>query len=59
MGATCCKDPLNPNKVHIKKINEIFVNCKIESAFSVRVDLKNKGIDTSKKDYSKGSDLLD
>ena len=28
MGATCCKATINPNKVHIKKINEIFINCK-------------------------------
>ena len=29
MGGTCCKATFNPNKVHIKKINEIFTNCKL------------------------------
>ena len=29
MGGTCCKATFNPNKVHVKKINEIFINCKI------------------------------
>jgi ADP-glucose pyrophosphorylase len=27
MGGTCCKATLNPNMVHVKKINEIFNNC--------------------------------
>jgi hypothetical protein len=28
MGTTCCKVALNPTMIHVKKLNEIFVNCK-------------------------------
>jgi hypothetical protein len=33
MGGTCCKATFDPKRVHIKKINEIFLNCK--SAYPV------------------------
>ena len=28
MGCTSCKVNANPNRVHVKKLNEIFFNCK-------------------------------
>ena len=59
MGGTCCKATFNPNKVHVKKINEIFINCKIPLAwFYACLDLKNQGIDTTQKVHSKGSEEL-
>ena len=57
MGGTCCKATFNPDKVHIKKINEIFINCKCSILFHI-VDLKNQGIDTTIKNSSKGSEVL-
>ncbi|CDW80807.1 UNKNOWN [Stylonychia lemnae] len=44
MGGTCCKATFDPNRVHIKKINEIFSNY-----------LKNQGIDPKQ---GRGSDQL-
>jgi len=59
MGSQCCKAPLDPNKVHIKKINEIFINCN-PTYLITDSDLKNQGIDTSQKNTAKkGSDVLD
>ena len=57
MGGTCCKATFNPNKVHVKKINEIFINCKVLMR-DFKIDLKNQGIDTSQKVHSKGSEEL-
>ena len=58
MGGTCCKATFNPNKVHIKKINEIFINCMSFTILLRDIDLKNQGIDTSQKNHSKGSEEI-
>ena len=51
MGGTCCKPTLDPNRVHIKKINEIFLNCNhkipllnYSTSDNEFLDLKNQGI---------------
>ena len=63
MGGKCCKPTFEPDRVHIKKINEIFVNCKhiLNLAFlsviiNCPLDLKNQGIDL--KSGNKGSEKV-
>jgi hypothetical protein len=43
MGGTCCKATFNPNKVHIKKINEIFTNCMTSTILFMMIRLEESG----------------
>lgn len=59
MGGVCCKATFEPNKVHVKKINEILTNCKLfqgkPNQIIKFIDLKNQGIDPK---VGKGSEIL-